>query len=266
MKKLFVFVLALFLTFAVYGRGGGHSFSSGGGHSFSSSHSFSSGSSSKSFSSSSGKSYGSGKSTPASTSSSKSSFGSAEKAQARVDSKTRYTKFNASKQSYDYLKTQPKEVYATRATRQQTVFKTYYVNRTPAPVFVYHDTSWNPYFWMWLMDHHDRQADWVYNHRDQISDERYRDLVAKNKDLAAQVKALEDKKVAKNPNYAPDGVDKDLMYSDDYVKQVQQDNEPKVDAVAADDGFSWLSCILATLGVLGFGWIIYAIFIKERSY
>lgn len=260
-KKLAVLFLALSLSVLAFGRG----YSGGGGRSFSSS---SSRSSSHSYSSSSsGKSYSSGsKSSPSSPSASKSSpsfFGRAEKAQAKADSKATYEKYKGTQQSYDYLKSQPKETYATRTTRQQTVFKTYYVSQ-PQPQMVYHDSTWNPYFWMWMLDHRDRQAEWVYNHRSEISDERYKELTAKNKDLEAQVKALEDKKVAKDPNYAPKEIDKDLMYSDDYVKDVQeQADEPKDDA-SDFNWFLWLLVFPASLA-LG-GWAIYAVFFKKREF
>jgi len=40
------------------------------------------------------------------------------------------------------------------------------------------------------------------HHRDQLSEERYKDLLTKNKDLETQIKALEEKKLAKDPNYS----------------------------------------------------------------
>ena len=283
-KKFSVLFLALSLSVLAFGG----SYSSG---SKSSSSSRSSGSSSRSYSSSSsGKSYSSGsKSSPSSSgsksgsssgfkssSSSSSSkgfsfFGKAEKAQAKANSKETFAKYKSTQQNrpdswqpagYDYLKSQPKETYATRTTRQQTVFKTY-VSQPMQPQVVYRDT-WNPYFWMWMMDHRDRQAEWVYNHRSEISDERYKELTAKNKDLEAQVKALEDKKVAKDPNYAPKEIDKDLMYSDDYVKAVQeQADEPKDDA----SDFNWFLWLLVFPASIAFGgWAIYAIFFKKRKF
>lgn len=260
LKKISILLLALSLSWLAYGRG---SYSSGSKSSSSSSRS-SSGSSSRSYSSSSsGKSYSSNKS-PSSSSSSKPSssskssfFGKAEKAQARQDSKATFEKYKASQQSYDYLKSQPKESYSTRPTRQQTVFKTYYSQ--PQPQVVYRDSTWNPFFWMWLLDRPNQQAAWVYNHRSEISDERYKELVAKNKDLETQIKALEDKKAVKDPSYAPQEIDKDLMYSDDYVKAVQ---EPK-----DDSDFNWLLWLVilpSSLGLLGWG--VYAIFFKKRDF
>ena len=253
MFKKLVFLLCLSFVSISYGR----SYSSGSRSSSpSSSHSYSSGSrsSSRSYSAPSGKSYSSGNKSSVKSSDSKPSFfGKAEKAQAKQDSKASYDKYKASSQSYDYLKHQPKEVYTTRVVRQETVFHNYY--NSPRPMVVYHDTSWNPFFWMWLLDHPTRQADWVYNHRSELSDERYHDLLAKNKDLEAQIKALEEKKVAKDPNYSPPEIDKDLMYSDEMVKEAQ------------DTDTSWLWWLILTPIIIGgFGYSIYAIFFKKRRF
>lgn len=202
----------------------------------------------------------SGDSKPSETTKSKVSFwGGAEKSQAKQDSKVKFDSYKAKQQqpeqTYNYLKSQPKTVYATRPAREQTVFKTYYVSN-PRPVVVYRDTSWNPYFWLWLMDRPDRQAEWVYHHRDQLSEERYQDLVAKNKDLAAQVKALEDKKLPKDPNYAPTEIDKDLMYSDDYVKKVQDDG----------NDYAWFLWLITPLGIGFVFWASWAVFLKKRKF
>lgn len=242
MRKLFVILLSLMLTIAVYGSSHSSSskksYSSGSGKSYSSSKS--SGSSSKSYSSGS-KSYSSGSKSPSEPSKSKSSgfsfFGKAEKAQAKADSKAkyeqykvneqpktaRYEKYKASSQSYDFLKKQPKEVYTTRTTRERSTFSNYY-NSPQQPTVVYKDSGWNPFFWLWLLDHKDSQAEWVYHHRKELSDERYKELLDKNKDLEKQIKEIEDKKVAQDPSYAPKGVDKDLMYSDEYAKEAQDDS------------------------------------------
>jgi len=262
-KRLGILILALSLTVIAYGG----SYSSGGGRSYSSSRSSSS-SSSRSYSSSSSKSYSSGsKSSPSSSkssgSSSKSSFSffgkKADTAQAKVGSKSTFEKYKASQQSYDFLKKQPRETYGTRSTRQQTIFRDYYSRPAVAaqPQVAYQDSTWNPFFWMWLLDRPNQQAAWVYNHRSEISDERYKELVAKNKDLETQVKALEDQKAAKDPSYAPKEIDKDLMYSDDYVKDVQKDS-------GDFNWFLWLLVFPVSLGLLGWG--VYAVFFKKRGF
>lgn len=189
----------------------------------------------------------------------------ADKAQAKMESKASFSKYKADQiqakyktapQSYDYLRNQPKEVYSSRPARQEVVFHTYYSR--PPVVYHYHDTGWNPFFWMWLMDHQDRQAEWTYHHRSELSDERYRDLVSKNKDLENQIKALEDKKVPKDPNFSPKEIDKDLMYSDEMAKDAQTDD---------DDDYTWLWWIVLTpIVVLGVGYTSYAIFFKKREW
>jgi hypothetical protein len=233
-KKLFIILCTFIFTITAEGK----SYSSSKSHSSSfsskpsSSKSYSSSSSSKSYSSS---------SKPASSGTTKSSFSffkRAEKAQVKENSRASLDKYKASQQSYEYLKQQPKEVYSTRTTRQQNTFQGYY--KAQPPTVVYRDTSWNPFFWMWLLDHSANQAEWVYHHKDQISDERYKELLAKNKDLEAQVKALDDKKIAKDPNFAPSGVDKDLMYSDDYVKDVQKKD--------SGSGLLWLLLLIPIIG------------------
>src|SRR5262249_2638704 len=66
------------------------------------------------------------------------------------------------------------ETLQTRPSRQETIFGGYY--RQPVTT-IYHD-SFNPWFWLWLLDRsqHDRDL-WVYNHRDEMDQSRYNDLV-----------------------------------------------------------------------------------------
>lgn len=221
MRKLFVILMSLMLTISVYGSSNSSSkksYSSGSGKSYSSSKS--SGSSSKSYSSGS-KSYSSGSSSSDSGSKPKSSFsffGRAEKAQAKADSKSKYEQFKDSVRpktdGYKYRASSfggfKKESYsATRENRERTTFGNYY----NAPQQPTRDSSFNPFFWLWLLDHKDSQAEWVYHHRKELSDERYKELLSKNTDLEKQLKEIENKKLAQDPNYAPTGVDKDLMYA-----------------------------------------------------
>src|SRR5215467_1752096 len=108
------------------------------------------------------------------------------------------------------------ETIATRPARQESVFRRY--TRQPIPV-VYHD-SFNPWFWLWLMDRgqHDRDL-WIYNHRDEMDDARYHDLLQKDADLERRLRDIEGQGVTPDSSYTPAGVDKDLMYNDDEVKQ-----------------------------------------------
>jgi len=108
------------------------------------------------------------------------------------------------------------DTIATRPAREASVFRRY--TTLPIPV-VYHD-SFNPWFWLWLMDRgqHDRDL-WIYNHRDEMDAARYHDLQQKDADLERRLHDIEQQGVTPDPSYTPSGVDQDLMYNDDEVKQ-----------------------------------------------
>ena len=108
------------------------------------------------------------------------------------------------------------ETIDTRRAREESVFRRY--TTQPVPV-VYHD-SFNPWFWLWLMDRgqHDRDL-WIYNHRDEMDDARYHDLLQKDADLERRLHDIEQQGVTPDSSYTPPGVDQDLMYNDDEVKQ-----------------------------------------------
>ena len=108
------------------------------------------------------------------------------------------------------------ETIATRPAREASVFRSY--TTQPIPI-VYHD-SFNPWFWLWLMDRgqHDRDL-WIYNHHDEMDDARYHDLLQKDTDLERRLHDIEQQGVTPDPSYTPAGVDQDLMYNDDEVKQ-----------------------------------------------
>jgi hypothetical protein len=114
------------------------------------------------------------------------------------------------------------ETLQTRPSRQETIFGHYY--RQPVTT-VYHD-SFNPWFWLWLLDRsqHDRDL-WVYNHRDEMDQSRYNDLVQKDADLERRLHDLEQQGVTKDPSYTPPGVDQDLMYNDKEVQQVHTEDQ-----------------------------------------
>lgn len=119
------------------------------------------------------------------------------------------------------LGTVTQQTIETRPARQETVFRQY----TTQPVTVYHD-SFNPFFWMWLMDRGQRDRDlWVYNHRDEMDQDRYHDLVQKDADLERRLHELEQQGVARDPSYTPVGIDQDLMYNDHEVQQAYATNQ-----------------------------------------
>jgi hypothetical protein len=119
------------------------------------------------------------------------------------------------------------ETLETRPAREESIFR-YYRRQ---PVVVYHD-SFSPFFWLWLLDRsqHDRDL-WIYNHRDEMDQQRYSDLARKDADLENRLHNLEQQGVPKDPSYAPPGVDQDLMYDDNTVQQavVQKQSHPAWD-------------------------------------
>lgn len=75
------------------------------------------------------------------------------------------------------------------------------------------------------MDRSQRDRDlWVYNHRDEMDQTRYHDLVQKDADLERRLHGLEQQGVERDPSYTPAGVDQDLMYDDNHVKQAYAEN------------------------------------------
>lgn len=112
------------------------------------------------------------------------------------------------------------ETLETRPEREQ-VFRRY----ATQPVTVYHD-SFSPFFWLWLMDRSQRDRDlWVYNHRDEMDQQRYNDLARKDADLERRLNDLQQQGVAHDPSYTPPGVDQDLMYDDHHVQQAYAENQ-----------------------------------------
>jgi hypothetical protein len=76
------------------------------------------------------------------------------------------------------------------------------------------------------MDRSQRDRDlWVYNHRDEMDQQRYQDLERKDADLDRRMHDLEQQGVAHDPSYAPQGVDQDLMYDDSHVQQAYAENQ-----------------------------------------
>lgn len=106
--------------------------------------------------------------------------------------------------------------YYERPQRHYTTYTTYYSR--PAPTIFYSD-PFNHYFYWWMLDRSlDQQALWVYNHHSRIDRERLTSMYAQNKDLEARVKQLEaEKNGVRDESWTPDGMDADMMYTDEYV-------------------------------------------------
>jgi hypothetical protein len=184
-----------------------------------------------------GKSYAPGPSAsrPGGPQRSGASFDSAPAAaQRRVESRAQFTKGQAPEKTY----TDPKgtvqrldpsdrrveelrrqlnhEQWINRELRNEQIFRPYYSR----PLVVYHD-PYSSFFWWWLLDQNlNTQAMWMYNYRGAMDPLRYQDLLARNAELSARVHQLEVQGGARNPAYAPPGIDPDQMYTDSYVDSV----------------------------------------------
>jgi len=121
--------------------------------------------------------------------------------------------------------------WVNRQPREQTFYGAYYTR----PLVVYND-PYSSFFWWWLLDRSlDQRAYWAYNHRYDMDDARYQALLARDAQLQARIKQLEDQSVPRDRTYAPPELkdNPDLMYSDDYVNAVYN---PQPAPVAAPAG------------------------------
>ena len=108
------------------------------------------------------------------------------------------------------------DVWRTRPTRIGTVYRPYF----GYPVIVYND-PYNNFFWYWLLSQSlDSQAYWTYHHRYSMDQRRYDALLRQNAQLSARVQQLEQGNTPRDTSYVPSGIDRTLMYADDYVDAV----------------------------------------------
>jgi hypothetical protein len=121
------------------------------------------------------------------------------------------------------------------------------------PWVVYHD-PYNSFFWWWLLDRSlDDRAYWAYHHQSDMDPARYQALLAQDQQLQARVAQLEAQQVARDPNYVPAGLDRDLMYSDQYVNRAYSNRPTASGAVAF-----WLLGVPLALAACGFFiWLIW---------
>ena len=138
---------------------------------------------------------------------------------------------------------------SSRSQRTYSAFNPYWSR----PVVIYRD-PYNSLFWWWLLDRSiDDRAWWAYHHRYDMDPARYQALVAQDQQLEARVQQLEAQQSPRDPNYAPPGVDQDLMYSDRHVERAYS-NRPTTAGVVA----FWVLAVPLALGVSGFFiWLIW---------
>ncbi len=95
---------------------------------------------------------------------------------------------------------------------------------------------------------HDRDT-WLYNHKDQMDPVRYEEMKQKDKELEARLKVLETQGAQKDPSYIPPGVERDLMYSDEYVKSAYVEK--------TKSGFPWIWVFVSLLVVTGMAYFVF---------
>ncbi len=122
------------------------------------------------------------------------------------------------------------DTYRTRDVRVVSVYGPRYSYYRSTPVIVYHD-NFDWYFWLALQDRSQAERDrWIYCHRDELDDQRLRDLEAKDASLSARLASMEQQHVARDPNYCVAGVDPDLQYRKEYVAAaagIEESEEPQ---------------------------------------
>lgn len=108
------------------------------------------------------------------------------------------------------------ERWVNRVQRERDFYTGYWSR----PVVYYHD-PFSSLFWWWLLDQSlDRRAYWAYHYHDVMDPARYRDLLARDAQLEARIRQLEAQGVQREPTRPVEGIDLDLMYTDDYVDAV----------------------------------------------
>jgi hypothetical protein len=139
-----------------------------------------------------------------------------------TNSSGKAVEFDRNSGSAQQVKSLPKEKIDNHSERVQTFYGPPPANYAP----VHYSDPFGPFFYLWLFDKasaNDR-AQWAYNHRSEMDDERWKDMCAKDKQLEARVKQLEAEKKEKDPNYVPAELqdNPDLMYDSDFVQAAGQ--------------------------------------------
>ncbi len=107
------------------------------------------------------------------------------------------------------------DLYRTRTIRIEHVYAPYYSR----PLVIYHD-HYSSFFWWWLLDRSlDERAMWAYSHRADMDSARYQALLDHDANLEARIHQLEAQHAPADPGYTPTGLDRDLMYNDQYVNR-----------------------------------------------
>jgi hypothetical protein len=141
------------------------------------------------------------------------------------------------------------EMYSTRSVRIRNYYSPYYSR----PLVIYND-NYSSFFWWWLLDQSfEDRAQWVYHHRQDMDEARYRALVYQDLQLENRIQELEQRQIPADPDYVPAGMDRDLMYSDKYVDRVYATRPTHNGQIAF-----WFIMVPTAIGVGGFfTWLVF---------
>lgn len=188
-----------------------------------------------------------------------------------TDSQGKTVNVNPTDKRVETIRTIPVEKYTTRTTRVQNFYGPTYGSPIPQQYSIFqHDPFYNVWFWMWLMDRNrcpeSVYYDHLYNHRNNISDEQWNELVKKDAQLEVKLAALEkERNGVRDEGYVPPQFsdNPDLMYTDNLVEaSVNPVVVPEPES--PQEGSSgwlvfWVFCVVVAF-------FVYIFFIKDFNY
>ncbi len=162
------------------------------------------------------------------------------------------------------------ERYVTYEHRATVFYGPYYAHP------VYYNDWYSPFIMGYLLSasvNANERAYWVYCHRADMDQARYNELLAKDAELSARLRVLENKQAAVDPNFVLPSMrdNPDLQYSHDFVTATYNPQSVPP-AGGGDDGeehdhsgvghfFFWFFVVILILGVVAlFVWLM---FVKE---
>jgi hypothetical protein len=200
----------------------------------------------------------------------------AAEAQRREESRTKYTKGDAPRSTYPDPKGKAQPVdpgdprviilrqrpwdWWIQHERRKGDFSRRFPPPSGGPVVVYSD-PYSLLFWSWLLRQSlETRALWAYDHKGKMDPARYRDLLAKDGDLANRVRELEKSGRPRDPSYVPPGIEPDLMYTDEYLDAVVNP-APKIGIGIPTTVIEVLAKIFLVLVALAF--LFWLVFVKQ---
>ena len=158
------------------------------------------------------------------------------------------------------------ERYITYENRATVFYGPYYGHP------IYYNDWYSPFIMGYLLSasvNANERAYWVYCHRADMDQARYNELLAKDAELSARLRVLENKNSAVDPNFVLPSMrdNPDLQYSHDFVTATYNPQSVAPPDGGDDDGgtssgvghfFFWLFVVVLILGAVGLGvWLMF---------